>query len=64
MEEIMEAAEAASTDLTPIMDQLDEIAAILTQQTEVSRYIFLGLFAVAGIVVGCAVGWLLHDLWR
>lgn len=52
------------TDLTPVVERLDQALQSLAQLQANTDYIFLGICMLSGVVVGCAVGWLLHDLWK
>lgn len=59
-EEILE----SSVDLTPVLEVMEQMREQLAQQTELSGYILLGVFAFAGVVVGCSIAFMLRDLWR
>ncbi len=54
----------SSTDLTPVVERLDQLLEVLIQVELVSQCIFVAIWALSGVVVGCVLAWLLHDLWR
>lgn len=51
-------------DLTPLLEVMERASETLVQLEANTNYIFLAVILLSGVVVGCAVGWLLHDLWR
>lgn len=53
-----------STDLTPVLEALETVNFNLQQLQANTDYIFLSLWLLAGVVVGCCIGYLFHDLWR
>lgn len=53
-----------TTDLTPVLERLDQALQSLAQLQANIDYVFLAICALTGVVIGCAVGWLLHDLWK
>lgn len=53
-----------TTDLTPVLERLDQALQSLAQLQANTDYVFLAICALTGVVIGCAVGWLLHDLWK
>lgn len=64
MEEPVVQVIESSTDLTPVVECLDQVLQSLAQLQANTDYIFLVICALIGVVIGCAVGWLLHDLWK
>lgn len=54
----------SSTDLTPVVERLDQMLQSLAQLQANTDYVFLAVCALIGVVLGCVVGWLLHDLWK
>lgn len=54
----------SSTDLTPVLEALETVNFNLQQLQANTDYIFLTLWLLAGVVVGCFIGYLFHDLWR
>ena len=56
--------EAVTVDLLPVLEALDQVNGNLVQLSANTDMIFLTVAGLIGVVVGCAVGWLLHDLWR
>lgn len=56
--------EAVTVDLLPVLEALDQVNGNLVQLSANTDMIFLAVAGLIGVVVGCAVGWLLHDLWR
>lgn len=54
----------SSTDLTPVLEALDQVNFNLLQLQANTDYIFLVGWLLAGVIVGCFVGYLFHDLWR
>lgn len=64
MEEPVVQVIESSTDLTPVVERLDQLLEVLIQVQLISDYIFVAIWVLAGIVVGCVLAWLLHDLWR
>ena len=62
-EPVVEIIESA-TDLTPVLDALEVVNGHLLQLQSNVDYVFLAVCMLAGVVIGCAVGWVLHDLWR
>lgn len=56
--------EAVTVDLLPVLEALDHVNGNLAQLSANTDMIFLAVAGLIGVVVGCAVGWLLHDLWR
>ena len=62
-EAVVEVLETGS-DLTPVLEALEGINNSLQQLQANTDYIFLAVCLLAGVVVGCCLGWLLHDLWR
>lgn len=59
-----EVVQVIETDLTPVVERLDQLLEVLIQVQLISDYIFVAIWVLAGIVVGCVLAWLLHDLWR
>lgn len=51
-------------DFVPVLTALEDVNLNLTQIQTGLDYIFAGLWLVAGVTVGCFVGWVFHDLWR
>lgn len=71
-------AESAEVDLTPVVKVLERTNELLEQQTEILatqhndllqlqanvNFVFLAVVMLTGVVIGCAVSYVLHDLWR
>lgn len=71
-------SETPSVDLTPVVRVLERTNELLAHQDEVLvtqhndllqlqanvDFVFLAVAALIGVVLGVAVGRLLHDLWR
>jgi len=67
-----------SVDLAPVVKVLERTTELLEQQNEISTtqhndllqvqanldFVFLAVCMLAGVVVGCFVGCVFHDLWR
>lgn len=64
MEEPVVQVIESSTDLTPVVERLDQTLQSLAQLQANTDYVFLAVCVLIGVVVGCTVGWLLHDLWK
>lgn len=67
----MEGAAVEAVDLTPVVEQLEglretveQIAQQQANQETAAACIFLAVCVLAGVVVGCTVARVLHDLWR
>lgn len=70
--------EPASVDLTPVVRSIERTNELLVQQEEILTtqhddllqlqanvsFVFLAVCMLAGVVIGCAVSYVLHDLWR
>lgn len=71
-------AESVDVDLTPVVKVLERTNELLEYQTEIQvtqhndllqlqtnvDFVFLAVCMLAGVVIGCAVSYVLHDLWR
>lgn len=64
MEEPVVQVIESSTDLSPVLQALETVNFNLQQLQANTDYIFLTLWLLAGVVVGCFIGYLFHDLWR
>ena len=76
--EVAAIVESSSVDLAPVVTLLKRTNELLEQQSEVQMtqhhdllqlqanvdFVFLAVCMLAGVVIGCAVSRVFHDLWR
>lgn len=70
MEEVNEIPEAAA-DLSRVEELLEQQNELLiTQHNDLLQiqanldFVFLGVCTLAGVIIGCTISRVLHDLWR